>query len=134
MYCSKCKQPGHNQKTCKGVDGANRLVRPPKVASVRPPLRTLKLQVRRATDNMPTSSSVADVCATSFAVADVSATTSSSPFVFIPSPAHGMTVRWMTSSQEDNTDSQHLNQSKTVIQTSQEDNSPCTMVKNPMMV
>ncbi|KAK8626734.1 hypothetical protein V6N13_134366 [Hibiscus sabdariffa] len=133
MYCSKCKQPGHNQRTCKGVVGANRPVRPPRVASVKPPLRTPKLQVRRATDNMPTSSSPA-VCATSSSAADVSATTSSSPFVSIPTPGYGMTVKMMPSSQEDNTGSQHLSQSSTVIQTSQEDNSLCTMAKKPRMV
>ncbi|KAK9021278.1 hypothetical protein V6N11_011276 [Hibiscus sabdariffa] len=82
---------------------------------------------------MPTSSSPA-VCATSSAAADVSATTSSSLFVFIPTPGYGMTVRRMPSSQEDNTGSQHLSQSSTVIQTSQEDNSPCTMAKKPRMV
>ncbi|KAK8676660.1 hypothetical protein V6N13_142230 [Hibiscus sabdariffa] len=125
MYCSKCKQPGHNQRTCKGVVGANR--------PVRPPHRTPKLQVRRATGNMPTSSSLA-VCVTSSAAADVSATTSSSPFVFIPTPGYVMTVRWMSSSQEDYTGSQHLSQSSTVIQTSQEDNTPCTMAKKPRMV
>ncbi|KAK8578992.1 hypothetical protein V6N12_069328 [Hibiscus sabdariffa] len=82
---------------------------------------------------MPTSSSLA-VCVTSSAAADVSATTSSSPFVFIPTPGYVMTVRWMSSSQEDYTGSQHLSQSSTVIQTSQEDNTPCTMAKKPRMV
>ncbi|KAK9007531.1 hypothetical protein V6N11_074451 [Hibiscus sabdariffa] len=82
---------------------------------------------------MPTSSSPA-VCATSSSAADVSATTSSSPFVSIPTPGYGMTVKMMPSSQEDNTGSQHLSQSSTVIQTSQEDNSLCTMAKKPRMV
>ncbi|KAL4302379.1 hypothetical protein GQ457_10G014110 [Hibiscus cannabinus] len=133
LYCSKCKQPGHNQRACKGVVGANRPVRPPRVASVKPPLRTLKLQVRRATNNMPTSSSPA-VCAISSSATDISARTSSSPFAFIPTPSYGMIVKRMSSSQEDNTGSQHLSQSSNVIQTSQEDNSPCTMVKKPRMV
>ncbi|KAK8628204.1 hypothetical protein V6N13_063914 [Hibiscus sabdariffa] len=144
---------GHNQRTCKRVVGANRPIRPPRVASVKPSLRTPKLQVRRATDNMPTSSSHAvcaisssaadvyattssssTVCATSSVAAYVSGTTSSPPFVFIPTPGYGMTVRRMPSSQEDNTGNQHLSQSSTVIQTSQKDNSPFTMAKNPRMV
>ncbi|KAK8693999.1 hypothetical protein V6N13_071563 [Hibiscus sabdariffa] len=106
MYCSKCKQPGHNQRTYKGEVGANRPVRPPTIASVKPPSRTPKLQVRRATYNMVTSSSSLAICDTSSATAaNVSATTSSSPFVFIPTTGHVMTVRSMPSSQEDNTGS-----------------------------
>ncbi|KAK8676193.1 hypothetical protein V6N13_034246 [Hibiscus sabdariffa] len=124
MYCSKCKKPGHNQRTCKGEIGANRRVRQPRVASARPPLRTPKLQVRRATDNMTTTSLSQIFCAT----------TSPSPFVFIPTPGHVITVRWMPSSQVENNGTQHLSQSSTVIQTSQEDNNPCTMAKKPRMV
>ncbi|KAK8538965.1 hypothetical protein V6N13_022112 [Hibiscus sabdariffa] len=44
MYYSKCKKPGHNQRTYKGEIGANRPVRKPRVAFARPPLRTPKLQ------------------------------------------------------------------------------------------
>ncbi|KAK8639792.1 hypothetical protein V6N13_138161 [Hibiscus sabdariffa] len=115
---------GHNQRTCKGEIGDNRPVRQPRVASARPLLRTPKLQVRRATGDMTTTSPSPAVCATS----------SPSPFVFIPTLGHVMTVRWMSSSQEENNGSQQLSQSSTVIQTSQEDNSLCTMTKKPRMV
>ncbi|KAK8705881.1 hypothetical protein V6N13_049467 [Hibiscus sabdariffa] len=103
MYCSKCKKLGHNQRTCKGEIGANKPVRQPRVASARPLLKTPKLQVRRATGDMTTTSSSPAVCATS----------SPSPFVFIPTPGHVMTVRWMSSSQEENNGSQQLSQSST---------------------
>ncbi|KAK8609720.1 hypothetical protein V6N13_093135 [Hibiscus sabdariffa] len=118
MYCSKCKKPGHNQRTCKGEIDANRPVRQPRVASVRPSLRTTKLQVRRATDNMATTSSSLAVCATTSSSPTFCATSSSSPFVFIPTPGHVMTVRWIPSFQEENNGSQHLSQSSTVIKTS----------------
>ncbi|KAK9006813.1 hypothetical protein V6N11_019144 [Hibiscus sabdariffa] len=87
-----------------------------------------------AADVYATTSSSSTVCATSSVAAYVSGTTSSPPFVFIPTPGYGMTVRRMPSSQEDNTGNQHLSQSSTVIQTSQKDNSPFTMAKNPRMV
>ncbi|KAK8486101.1 hypothetical protein V6N11_028570 [Hibiscus sabdariffa] len=80
-----------------------------------------------------TTSSSPIVCATTSSSL-VCATTSPSPFVFIPTPGHVMTVRWMPSSQEENNGTQHLSQSSTVIQTSQEDNIPCTMAKKPRMV
>ncbi|KAK8681529.1 hypothetical protein V6N13_053931 [Hibiscus sabdariffa] len=82
---------------------------------------------RWATDNMPITSSSLAVCVTSSSSSDVSATTSSSQFVFIPDTSHVMIVRWMPSSKEDNTGNQYLSQSSIVIQTSQEDNHPCTM-------
>ncbi|KAK8585350.1 hypothetical protein V6N13_076224 [Hibiscus sabdariffa] len=95
---------------------------------------TKKGLVRRATYNMTTTSSSLVVCATTSSSPPIRATSSSSPFVFIPTPGHVMTVRWMPSSQEDNNGGQHLSQSNTVIQTSHEDNNPCTMAKKPRMV
>ncbi|KAK8705433.1 hypothetical protein V6N13_049036 [Hibiscus sabdariffa] len=134
MYsCKKWDIIGHNQKTCKGEIGANRPIRKPRVASAGPPLRTPKLQVMRATDNMTTTSSPA-VCATISSSLVVCATSSSSPFVFIHTPGHVMTIRWMPYSQEENNGNQHLSQSSTVIQTLHEDNSHCTMAKKPRMV
>ncbi|KAK8655995.1 hypothetical protein V6N13_108557 [Hibiscus sabdariffa] len=141
MYCSKCKKPGHNQRTCKGEVGSNQKrittqTRGP--SDSHSSVRTSKLQVRRATTLssphvMPTSSSP-PVMPTTSASPHVMATSSSppvmpttsaspqiGPFVFIPTPGNIMRVRWMQSSQEDINGGQHLSQSSTITHNSQEE-------------
>ncbi|KAK8618216.1 hypothetical protein V6N13_132217 [Hibiscus sabdariffa] len=86
MYCSKCKKPGHNQRTCKGEVGSNKKrtttqTRGP--SDSHSSIRTSKLQVRRATTLsaphvMPTSSSP-PVMPTTFTSPHVMATPLSPP-------------------------------------------------------
>ncbi|KAK8595050.1 hypothetical protein V6N13_015959 [Hibiscus sabdariffa] len=130
MYCSKCQNSGHNQRTCKGEVGSNKKrtttqTRGPSVSHSS--VRTSKLQVRRATTLssphvMPTSS-----------LPPVMLTTSTSPqispFLFIPTPGSVMRVRWMQASQEDINGGQHLSQSSTITHNSQEESNPCVPPK-----
>ncbi|KAK8672127.1 hypothetical protein V6N13_110501 [Hibiscus sabdariffa] len=135
MYCSKCKKPGHNQRTWKGEFGSNQKrtttqTSGPSVSHSY--IRTSKLQVRRATTLslppvMPTTSASPHVMATSSSP-PVMPTTSESPqistFVFIPIPGNGMRVRWMQSLHADVNGGQQLSQSSTITQNSQEESNP----------
>ncbi|KAE8735657.1 hypothetical protein F3Y22_tig00000340pilonHSYRG01097 [Hibiscus syriacus] len=104
MYCSKCGQPGHNQRTCKGIVGGNMPPRRRTTTRITPSSKAATSS--QAVTSQPPSSSQADP-----------------PFVFIPTPGHTfyptnqqtenvMSVRWMPPSQEDVTASQQLSQER----------------------
>ncbi|KAK8577324.1 hypothetical protein V6N13_027603 [Hibiscus sabdariffa] len=115
------------------------------------PILTLMEMVKRATTLsaphvMPTSSSPPVMSTTSASphvmvtslsppvMPTTSASSQISPFVFIPTPGNVMRVRWMQSSQEYINGGQHLSQSSTITQNSQEENNPSVPLKKPRMV
>ncbi|KAE8697122.1 hypothetical protein F3Y22_tig00110633pilonHSYRG00145 [Hibiscus syriacus] len=139
MYYSKCGQPGHNQRSFKGIVGGNM---PPNSNSTRETNETMveSKHIRRKLheknyNNDYTIIKGCNITSTIITSCNIKAPSSSQvepSFVFIPTPGHTfyttnhqtenvMTVRWMPPSQEDVIANQQLSQLSTITQTSQED-------------